>query len=194
MNKKFHQMRQVKDDVTLCRKCCLYKKALNPVIGQGSHDAQIMFIGEGPGANEDKTGIPFCGRAGKILDELLKSIDIKREDVYIANIVKHRPPGNRDPKLEEISACVAYLDRQIDIIKPRVICPLGRFAAYYIMEKFDLKDNIEEISKMHGKSYEVQAPHGSMAVIPLYHPAVAIYNIHMLPEIKKDFKKIKSIL
>lgn len=194
MNKKLTQMKKIKDEVTKCQQCVLYEKAILPVIGQGSHDAKIMFVGEGPGANEDKTGIPFCGRSGNILNELLMSIDIKREDVYIANIVKHRPPGNRDPKPEEISTCVAYLDRQIDIIKPKVICPLGRFAAYYIMEKFNLKNSIEGISKMHGKSYKADAPHGKIVIIPLYHPAVSIYNNHMLPELKADFKIIKNNL
>lgn len=194
MNNNFKLMKQIRDEVAKCQKCVLYKEANMPVIGHGSHEADIMFIGEGPGANEDKTGIPFCGRAGDILNELLKSIKVEREDVYIANIVKHRPPKNRDPKPEEISACVPYLDRQIDIIKPKVICPLGRFAAYYIMEKFDLIDNIEGISKMHGKTFDAQAPHGTITIIPLYHPAVATYNMNMLPELKKDFQTIKNVI
>ncbi len=194
MEKHYKQMKQIRDKVARCKKCVLYKKAIMPVIGQGSHEADIMFVGEGPGANEDKTGVPFCGRAGNILNELLNSVNIKREDVYIANIVKHRPPGNRDPRPEEISACVPYLDQQIDIIKPKIVCPLGRFAAYYIMEKFDLLDKIEGISKIHGKSYMAQAPHGEIVVIPLYHPAVATYNVNMLPELKTDFKIIKNLL
>lgn len=192
MSKNTKHMKELKEKVVTCKKCVLYKEANMPVIGQGSHEADIMFIGEGPGANEDKTGVPFCGRAGDILNQLLESIKVKREDVYIANIVKHRPPSNRDPKPDEISACVPYLDKQIDIIKPKVICPLGRFAAYYIMEKFDLMDKIEGISKMHGKIFEASAPHGKITIIPLYHPAVATYNINMLPELKKDFKNIKS--
>lgn len=189
---KYNQMKKIRDKVIKCHKCNLYKHAIKPVVGQGNHNAKIMFIGEGPGANEDKTGIPFCGRAGDILNQFLESINIKREDVYIANIVKHRPPGNRDPKPDEISSCVPYLDKQIDILKPKVICPLGRFAAYYIMEKFELMDEIEGISKMHGKSFSANAPHGKIAIIPLYHPAVATYNINMLPELKADFKIIKS--
>lgn len=188
----YNMMKQIRNEVTKCKKCILYEKAIKPVIGHGSHEANIMFIGEGPGVNEDKTGIPFCGRAGGILNELLNSVDINREDVYIANIVKHRPPGNRDPHPDEISACVPYLDQQINIIKPKVICPLGRFAAYYIMEKFNLKDKIEGISKMHGKVFEASAPHGKITIIPLYHPAVAIYNIHMKPDLAKDFEKLKD--
>ena len=181
-------MKQIRDEVSNCKKCNLYKYAKLPVVGQGSHNAKIMFVGEGPGANEDRTGIPFCGRAGDILNELLGKVGIKRDDVYIANIVKHRPPGNRDPKPEEIAACVSYLDRQIDIIKPKVLCALGRFAAYYVMEKFGFLDKIEGISKMHGKTYKARAPHGDIVIIPLYHPAVVAYNINMKDFLEKDFK------
>ena len=185
------QLKQIKDEIIVCKKCDLYKKATLPVIGAGNHQAKIVFIGEGPGANEDKTGVPFCGRAGEILDELFKSIGIKRKDIYITNIVKHRPPGNRDPKPEEIKACVPYLDRQIDIIKPEIICPLGRFAANYIMNKFGLTDKIEGISKIHGQIFETQAPHGKIIIIPFYHPAVVTYNINMKKTLENDFKNLE---
>lgn len=191
-NKKFEMMKKLRDEVATCDKCILYKEATHPVIGQGSHDAKIVFIGEGPGKNEDLTGTPFCGTAGRILNELLEDVGIKREDVYICNIVKHRPPGNRDPKPDEIAACVPYLDRQIDIIKPKVLCTLGRFAAYYIMEKYNLTDQIVTISKMHGKRYSTTAPHGQIDVIPLYHPAVAAYNGGMKTNLKQDFQILKE--
>lgn len=143
-----------------------------------------MFIGEAPGKNEDETGIPFCGRAGKILDNLLDSIKLKREDVYITNIVKCRPPKNRDPKKSEINKCKHFLDEQIEIIKPKVICPLGRFSSQYILEKYIGK--IFEIGEVHGKSFKVN----NSIIIPMYHPAAAIYDNKKIKILKKDFKTI----
>lgn len=183
------QMKKLKDGVVACRKCALCKTRTMPVIGQGSHEAKIMFIGEAPGANEDRTGIPFCGRAGNILDELLASVGIKREDVYIANILKCRPPNNNNPRSEEIKACTPYLERQIEIIKPKVVCTLGNFSTAFIMEKFGLKDKIEGISRIHGKVFSVD----SLKIIPFYHPAVATYNINMKDTLKKDFKILRNI-
>src|SRR6056297_1887997 len=125
MKKKTKRMKKVKDAVVSCTKCPLSKlrkeKGYLPVIGEGNHDANILFVGEAPGAQEAKTGRPFCGRAGSILDELLEHIDLKRKDTYIANILKDRPPQNRDPKTEEIKACTPFLERQIEIIEPNVI-------------------------------------------------------------------------
>jgi len=161
------------------------------VLGAGSHDAEIMFIGEAPGRNEAKTGRPFCGAAGKILDELLDTIEVPRGEVYITNIVKDRPPNNRDPLPSEIEAYAPFLDRQIEIIQPKIIATLGRFAMDYIMRKFDLSFEIEPISSAHGKKYVAEANYGEVMIVPLYHPAAAIYNQSLKETLKEDFKILK---
>lgn len=163
-----------------------------PVIGEGSHDARIVFVGEAPGKNEAKTGRPFCGAAGKILDSLLESIELKRESVYITNIVKDRPPENRDPLPEEIESYAPYLVRQIDIIEPKVIATLGRFSYGYVMKLFDMELYIEPISQAHGKIYTAQASYGPVTIVPLYHPAAAIYNQHLKETLVKDFAVLKQ--
>ena len=132
---KEKKLREIKDNVINCQNCSLCKTRILPVIGQGSHSAKIMFIGEAPGAKEDKTGIPFCGASGKFLDELLGSAGIKREEVYICNLLKCRPPGNRDPKSEELEVCTPFLERQIEAIGPKIISPLGRHSMNFLMKK-----------------------------------------------------------
>jgi len=184
------KLKSIKEDVLNCRKCFLRETRIYPVIGEGNHWAEIMFVGEAPGAQEDKTGYPFCGPAGKILDELLVSIGIKREDVYIANILKCRPPGNRDPEEKEIIACSPYLERQISIIKPKIICSLGRYAMNFLMEKFGLRKEIQAINKIHGNIFKTEK---GLFLIPFYHPAVAIYNPNMKEILKKDFKILENI-
>ncbi|HDN85831.1 MAG: uracil-DNA glycosylase [Candidatus Omnitrophota bacterium] len=187
-------LKKIEEEILYCRKCNLWRERKNPVVGEGSWEAKIMFVGEAPGANEDEKGIPFCGAAGKILDELLNTIGIKREEIYITNILKCRPPQNRNPKEEEIIACSPYLDRQIEIIKPEIICCLGNFSTFYIMKKFGLKGKIQGISRIHGKIFEESFLFGSIKIVPLYHPAVATYNVNMKPLLKKDFEVLKSIL
>ena len=190
------QLRKIKDEVLnlkdfpLCQE--RIKNQVFPVIGEGSHYAKIMFIGEAPGRNEAATGRPFCGAAGKILDELLASIGIDRKDVYVTNIVKDRPPFNRDPLPEEIRAYAPFLDRQIDIIQPQVIATLGRFSMNYIMRKFGLGLSITNISNMHGKVFDAEASYGSIKIIPLYHPAVAVYNTNTKQELINDFQVLKQ--
>jgi uracil-DNA glycosylase family 4 len=164
-----------------------------PVIGEGAHDARVMFIGEAPGRNEAKTGRPFCGAAGKILDVLLSSIGMMRDDVYITNIVKDRPPQNRDPEPEEIELYAPFLDRQIQIVQPRVLATLGRFSMEYVMKAFGLSSSLEPISKAHGKKYVANASYGPVAIIPLYHPAAAIYNRSLIETLRKDFKVLKDV-
>lgn len=190
------QLKKIKDEVIDCKKCSLYEKRVKdtfyPVIGEGNHQAKIIFIGEAPGLQEAKTGRPFCGASGKILDQLLESVGIERQDVYIANILKDRPPDNRDPQEEEIKACFPYLERQIETIKPKVICLLGRHSMQTLMEKYGLKDQIEGISKIHGKVFESKANFGAIKIIPLFHPAVAVYNPNMKEELKKDFQILKK--
>lgn len=167
-----------------CKKCELHKERSNIVLGDGDISANIIFIGEAPGRNEDEAGKPFCGRAGKILDDLLNSVKIKREEVYITNIVKCRPPKNRDPKPEEIKKCSLFLEKEIKEINPKIICPLGRFAVKYILKKYNLE--VGEIGDVHGRVYIVDG----IKIIPLYHPAAAIYDPNKINILKKDFKKI----
>lgn len=168
------------------------KNKVLPVVGEGSCSANFMFIGEAPGRNEAKTGRPFCGAAGRILDELLASVAVKRRDVYITNIVKDRPPQNRDPLPEEIESYGPFLDKQIEIIQPKIIVALGRYSMVYIMQKFCLSERIEAISQAHGKWYEAAAGYGKVIIIPLYHPAAAIYNQSLKNTLKKDFQIIKK--
>jgi len=190
-------MRAIKDEVVALKKSPLYKYRIEnknlPVIGQGSHDAKVMFIGEAPGKNEAQTGFPFCGASGKILDELLAYIGMDREKVYITNIVKDRPPLNRDPSPEEIKIYGPFLDRQIEIIEPKIIVGLGRYSMEYVMRKFGLESKLEPISKLHGQVFETTLPYGKVKIIPLYHPAVAVYNSHTKDILKKDFEILKKL-
>lgn len=201
---KTEELRRIKDEIVDLKKSALAdERRANgtlPVIGEGSHDAEIMFVGEAPGENEAKTGRPFCGRAGKVLDSLLESAGIKREDVYITNIVKDRPPKNRDPLPEEIELYAPFLDRQIEIIKPKVVATLGRFSMEYVMRRYGLENELDTISTLHGKTFEPanqsklgtgQAP--NFKLVPLYHPAAAIYNQHLLDTLKQDFQVLKDL-
>ena len=148
-------LREIKDEVVNFKESPLYKERMankvHPVIGEGNHYAEIMFIGEAPGKTEAQTGRPFAGQAGKVLDELLKSVGIERKDVYITNVVKDRPSMNRDPLPQEIALYASFLDRQIEIIQPKVIILLGRHSMKYIMEKFDLESQLTSISRMRGQ-------------------------------------------
>lgn len=191
-------MRQIRDEILDLKKSPLYEYRIKnknfPVIGEGSHDAQIMFIGEAPGKNEALTGKPFCGASGRILDELLLSIKLDRKNVYVTNIVKDRPPENRDPKPAEIELYAPFLDRQIEIIKPKVIATLGRFSMQYIMSRYGLDFELEPISKIHGKEFKTKTDFGEFVVIPLYHPAVAVYNNTTKDVLKDDFKKLTKYM
>lgn len=187
-----NEIKQLEQKIIACKKCELYKTRKNPVVGEGNKKAKIMFIGEAPGFNEDRLGRPFVGKAGKVFDELLKSIDLKREEVYITNILKCRPPNNRNPTKKEIIACAPYLDEQIKIIKPKKICCLGNFSTKYILEKFGLKDKIQGISKIRRRIFKVNSIIGNIEIIPLYHPAVATYDKNKFETLKKDFEVIKN--
>lgn len=189
-------MRKIKDEIAAGKDLPLYneriKDGVYPVIGEGSHYAKIMFIGEAPGKNEAATGKPFCGASGRVLDQLLEAVGVARKDVYVTNIVKDRPPMNRDPLPDEIEAYAPYLDRQIEIIRPQVIATLGRFSMAYIMNRLGLSSQLESISRMHGKTFEAKTSYGTVKIIPLYHPAVAVYNGNMKEELKKDFDVLKQ--
>jgi DNA polymerase len=191
------KLRQIKEAVLNLKESPLYdyRRQNNyfPVIGEGNHEAKIMFIGEAPGRNEAKTGRPFCGAAGKVLDNLLASVGIPRAEVYVTNIVKDRPPENRDPLPKEIEVYGPFLDQQIEIIQPQVIATLGRYAMQYIMQKFGLSDVLRSISQMHGRLFEAKASYGKIKILPLYHPAATIYNRELIKDLETDFQKLKNI-
>jgi uracil-DNA glycosylase family 4 len=165
-----------------------------PVIGEGSPTADVLFIGEAPGKQEAKSGRPFVGASGRVLDELLESIGLDRGDVYITNVVKDRPPDNRDPHADEIDLYAPLLDRQIAIIQPKVIATLGRFAMDFVLSKFDAPQQGEKISRLHGQPIEVEAPYGTVTIVPLYHPAVALYNRNQRGTLEDDFKVLKKLV
>lgn len=184
MTDKNEKLTSISDEVKTCQRCPLYKEATQGVPGEGNPQAEVMFIGEGPGAEEDKQGRPFVGAAGKFLEEMLGLVGWKREDVYIGNIVKHRPPNNRDPLPEEIDACFPYLKAQIEAIKPKVIVLLGRHSMYRFLPS-DFK-----ISREHGKVFR---RHGRYYV-PFYHPAAALYQASLKNILINDFRKLPRIL
>jgi uracil-DNA glycosylase family 4 len=173
------QLDSLADMVRNCTRCKLCETRTHAVPGEGPADARIMFIGEGPGANEDRTGRPFVGAAGQLLEKLLATIGLTREDVYIANVVKCRPPDNRDPEPDEIEACKPYLGRQLKIIDPHIIVTLGRFA----MERW-LPD--KKISRVHGQSFR----YGSRLIVPLFHPAAALRRPDYQTALEADFLRL----
>jgi len=191
-------MREIRDTIVNLRESPLYeyrtKNNYFPVIGEGNHNADIVFIGEAPGKREAETARPFCGAAGRVLDELLESIKLDRRDVYVTNIVKDRPPNNRDPKPEEIALYSPFLLEQIEIIEPKVIATLGRFSMQFILETFGMKEIGATISRLHGKKLTAVTPEGEVFIVPLYHPAVALYNSNTKKTLIEDFNVLKDIM
>ncbi len=187
---KIAKLEKLNKEMLACGKCKLREGCRQVVPGEGPATAEIMFIGEGPGAKEDELGRPFVGAAGKFLDEMLATINLKRQDVYIANMVKCRPPGNRDPLPEEKEICWGWLEKQIAIIQPKLIVTLGRHA----MEKFFSQ---QKISQDHGRALRRDfslSETGKQTFYILYHPAAALYNGGMREVLIKDFKKIPKVL
>jgi uracil-DNA glycosylase family 4 len=174
---------ELNKEIRACEKCILSQGRTNAVPGEGPEHADILFIGEGPGFHEDRQGRPFVGAAGKYLDELLERIGLKREEVYIANVVKCRPPGNRDPLPEEIEACRPYLDKQIDLIRPRLIITLGRFS----MQRYFPGASI---TRIHGQPKRV----GNVIYYPMFHPAAALHQPKWRNVVDEDFLKIPGLL
>jgi uracil-DNA glycosylase len=158
------------------------------VFGAGNADADLMFVGEAPGANEDKQGLPFVGQAGRLLDQLLSEIGLARADVFIANVLKCRPPGNRDPLPAEIENCKGYLHTQVDLIAPRVICTLGNFSTKL------LRDDPTGITRLHGRAEERRIGERDVLLYPLLHPAAALYTPAMLETLRADFAGIPPLL
>lgn len=182
MNKQ-EQLNQIAKNVAVCTKCKLCETALNPVPGEGNPNASLVFIGEAPGANEDETGRPFVGRAGKLLERLLQEIGMTREDVWIGNIVKHRPPENRDPTKDEIKACKPYLDLQLQIINPVLVVTLGRYAMNHFYPEGVIGRD---------KGHPIKLDH--LTIYPVYHPAAALRSPTFARSLLEDFKRIPSLL
>jgi DNA polymerase len=170
------------------------KHGYSSVFGEGDINALIMLIGEAPGEREAKSGRPFVGASGRFLDELLGSIGTPRESVYITNIVKDRPPENRDPTPQEIDLYAPFLIQQIEIIQPRVIVTLGRFAMDFILKLFDMAEYGKKISHLHGRVLNAQSTDGKVSIIPLFHPAVALYNQNSRAILEKDFQILRQFL
>ena len=188
------KMEEIKKLVFECTKCDLHKTKTKYVFGEGDETTHLMFIGEVPGANEDKEGRPFVGKAGKIFNELLGSIDLNRGDIYITNILKCRSPNNRNPQVNEIEACAKYLNAQINVMKPTIICPMGNFATDFILKKYGVKTEEKRISKLHGKIFKVTNLFGSTEIVPLYHPVVATYAPEMKDILIQDMQIVQRLL
>jgi uracil-DNA glycosylase family 4 len=177
------ELSELCQQIKVCSKCVLHQGRTNAVPGEGREDAAIMFIGEAPGFHEDRQGLPFVGAAGKFLNELLESINLERGDVYITNVVKCRPPGNRDPQQGELAACEPYLERQIELIKPRLIVTLGRFSMARYFKGVT-------ISRIHGQPKRF----GDFIVYPMFHPAAALHQPKYRSMIQEDMQKIPKLL
>ena len=198
---KEEKMRDLqKECLTFCENNSLAAEGSQMVFGEGPLDAKIMMIGEAPGYNESITGRPFCGAAGEVLNELLEKADLKRGEIYITNLLKLRPPQNRDPQSQEIKEFSPFLDAQINIIQPEIICPLGNFASRYLLKKYHLENHLMDegkllgISRLHGQIFTSQGLLESMTIMPLYHPAVVTYNANMKGTLMEDFKKLKKFI
>ena len=172
-----------------CEKCPqLAATRTTVVFGAGNADADLMFVGEAPGANEDQQGLPFVGSAGKLLEKLLGEIGLARADVFIANVLKCRPPGNRDPQPGEIQNCSGYLLRKIELVRPRVICTLGNFATKL------LRDDPTGITRLHGRDEERMLGPRRVRLYPLFHPAAALYTPSMLETLRTDFQRLPDLI
>src|SRR5687768_18017504 len=181
-------LRQYAEETSTCTRCALAQGRTQVVFGAGSPDADLMFVGEAPGFHEDQQGVPFVGQAGKLLDKLLGGIGLTRADVFVANVLKCRPPGNRDPLPEEIAACEPHLFRQIELIEPKLVATLGNFATKL------LSGRPAGITRVHGQPQEVTLGSRKVALYPLYHPAAALYTPSMLKVLEEDFARIPGIL
>jgi DNA polymerase len=181
-------LRQYAEETSTCTRCALAQGRTQVVFGSGSPDADLMFVGEAPGFHEDQQGVPFVGQAGKLLDKLLGGIGMTRADVFVANVLKCRPPGNRDPLPEEIASCEPHLFRQIELIQPTLVATLGNFATKLLSGK------PAGITKVHGYEQEVTLGSRTVLLYPLFHPAAALYTPSMLKVLEEDFARIPAIL
>jgi len=183
------ELKAVYEQARVCTKCPQLAAARTTVVfGAGNADADVMFVGEAPGANEDQQGLPFVGQAGKLLDRLLEEIGMARRDVWVCNVLKCRPPGNRDPQPSEIDACQDYLLRQVELIEPLVVCTLGNFATKL------LRADITGITRLHGRAEVRTIGPRAVRLYPLFHPAAALYTPRMLETLREDFARIPELV
>ncbi|MFA6250012.1 MAG: uracil-DNA glycosylase [Candidatus Shapirobacteria bacterium] len=187
MSTNLQKLKYIANLVEQCQKCPLYQTATHGVPGDGNPEARIFFIGEAPGYFEDQQGLPFVGNSGKLLDKLLASISLNRQDVFIGNILKHRPPDNRDPLPDEIKVCTPYLKAQLKVIQPKVVITLGRFALNYFLPT-------DSISQVHGQVKKILWQDLHFILIPVYHPSAGLRNGSMLRALETDFITIKNYL
>jgi uracil-DNA glycosylase family 4 len=176
-------LQQIHDEIASCTKCELYKTRTNAVPGEGPVNATVMFIGEAPGAVEDRTGLPFVGRSGELLTELIQDLGLSRDDVFITSVLKSRPPGNRPPRKGEINACISYLDRQIEVIHPQIIVLLGSVAVSSVIGPWRMSEAHGRFHEANGRTYFIT-----------YHPAAALRFPTTLDVMRGDFKKLKNEL
>ena len=189
MGRALGDLEKIAEEIKTCKKCPLHNNRINAVPGEGNHSCGVMLIGEAPGFNEDLQGRPFVGAAGKLLDELMGDVGVSRGVVYITNVVKCRPPSNRQPRDNEVKVCTSlYLDKQIAIINPKLIVCLGNISSKYIFNKYGLK--FKSMSEVHGKMYRIISLHGELKIIATYHPAAILRNPKLIEEAKMDWKTI----
>jgi DNA polymerase len=181
-------LKAVYEEALGCERCALHKTRTQVVFGSGNADANLMFIGEAPGANEDRMGLPFVGQAGKLLDKLLGEIGMERADVFVCNVLRCRPPDNRDPQPNEIEACEEYLFRTVELVAPNVVCTLGNFSTKL------LRADTTGISRLHGHEEVRAIGPRNVCLYPLYHPAAALYTPSMLETLRSDFQRIPGLL
>lgn len=197
-NDRAAQLAQIEAEVSNLTDSPLYdyrtENQYQPVVGEGSATAPILFIGEAPGEMEAKTGRPFVGPAGRMLDSLLDSIGLKRGDVFITSVLKDRPPDNRDPRVKEVRLYAPFLWRQIQIVQPRIIVPLGRHALDFVRKHFAGFPTEGSVSTMHGRAFPVDAPYGRVFIVPLYHPAVVFYRDDLKGTLESDFRLLGELI
>jgi len=186
------ELERVAEEIRKCSRCPLSTTRINAVPGEGDPCSRIVFIGEAPGSNEDQQGRPFVGSAGQLLNSLLHSIGVPRESVFITNVVKCRPPANRDPRDEEIQACLPYLVRQLELIKPRLIVTLGRHSTRTLLSLYGYR--AESIMSVRGKVFKAESKWGQLTIYPTLHPAAALYNPRLKALLEEDFQRISTLI
>lgn len=198
LEQKKAQLEKIRKELVVAKNAPLYayrkENKYLPVPGEGKANAKIVMVGEAPGRNEAETGLPFCGQTGKILDQLFESISLDRKSVFVTSIVKDRPQKNRDPTKEEIAWYAPYLDRQIEIIAPKVVVALGRFSMEYLFERYGVETKKKSISELHGSVHDAKVGGQKIKIVALYHPSASIYNQSLKGTLKKDFKVLQQFI
>ena len=185
-------MSEVADAIRICERCRLHEGRLNTVPGEGDLSSPVVLVGEAPGRKEDESGRPFVGYAGKLLDAALERVGLTRSQIYITNVVKCRPPGNRRPRSDEVATCTRFIDEQLRILAPRVVAPMGNSALRHVFKRFELGRSV--IGEVHGKPHQVAFSWGEGVVFPLYHPAAILYNRSLETELHADLEAMVTLL